>query len=541
VPWRGPDYEGEVPSLGPQIAATWYELFPSPRDESAPFELTEDQFTTLCRWYALDPETGQFVRHRGYSRRAKGTGKSPIEAAKCISELALPVKFDGWSADGEPVARPWGTGGLPAPLVQIAALSEDQTENVATPLSVFLIANDGRLADALHLDPGATRVLHRGMAGAKIEAVTSRAGSREGQPLVYATLDETSLLNAQNGGVRLAAVLHRNAAKMGGRVFECTNGFVPGEGSVAESTEKAAKAGASIFADVIEAPREVRGVKITEEAPDEFLTDALRVAFADSWWVDLERIVKSIRDGDRPWGDAERWWLNWCAKTESAAVDPARWAELADRARTVEPGEYIGMGFDGSISGDATALYGCTRDGFSFELGVWERPLDGEGHPVKRWRVPRREVHAKVAEAFENYRVGRMLVDPPKWLSELEGWMDTYNDDDDDEPVVIALETNQPRRMGPAIDRWCTAIAEGTHTHDGSDALTRHVEAARLGTARVRGDQDDPRTLLALTKGEDGRKIDAAVADVLAFEAAMTMPEEPVEEPLEPFFHVSIH
>jgi hypothetical protein len=40
-----------------------------------------------------------------------------------------------------------------------------------------------------------------------------------------------------------------------------------------------------------------------------------------------------------------------------------------------------------------------------------------------------------------------------------------------------------------------------------------------------------------LTKGEDGGKIDAAVSDVLCFEAAMTMPElEEEPPPPDPFF-----
>jgi hypothetical protein len=41
---------------------------------------------------------------------------------------------------------------------------------------------------------------------------------------------------------------------------------------------------------------------------------------------------------------------------------------------------------------------------------------------------------------------------------------------------------------------------------------------------RITDDADDGRTHYVLVKGEDGKRIDAAVADVLAFQAAMTMP-----------------
>src|SRR5436309_713123 len=103
MPWRGPGYEGELPSLGWEIIETWADVLPSPRDESAPFVLTDEQALLIVEWYAIDPQSGQFVYRRGCSRRSKGVGKSPLEAAKCISELALPVRFDGWNSQGEPV------------------------------------------------------------------------------------------------------------------------------------------------------------------------------------------------------------------------------------------------------------------------------------------------------------------------------------------------------------------------------------------------------------------------------------------------------
>src|SRR6478609_9720403 len=128
MPWE-PREPGERPSLGWALIELWAELFPSPRNERERFVLTDDQAITVARWYEIHPVTGEFVHRRGYSRRSKGVGKSPIQAALCISELALPVMFDGWDAEGRPVARPWGTGRLPVPWVQIASLSLDQNEN----------------------------------------------------------------------------------------------------------------------------------------------------------------------------------------------------------------------------------------------------------------------------------------------------------------------------------------------------------------------------------------------------------------------------
>jgi hypothetical protein len=66
--------------------------------------------------------------------------------------------------------------------------------------------------------------------------VTAESSSREGARLTFAVLDETHLWLRQNGGVRLAATLRRNAAKMDGRTFETTNAPVAGMRSVAEES-----------------------------------------------------------------------------------------------------------------------------------------------------------------------------------------------------------------------------------------------------------------------------------------------------------------
>lgn len=526
MPWRGPAFEGELPSLGWSLIERWSELFPSPRDEKQPFVLTDQQALTVVAWYTVHPVTGKFVYRRGCSRRSKGSGKSPIEAAKCIAELALDVRFDGWDANGEPVGRPWGTGGDPAPWIQIASLSEDQDENTYTPLYYFLTANDGRLADALGIDAGLTRCFLRSRVDAKIEPVTSRAGSREGQPVTYATLDESGLMTVQNGGVKLARTIRRNVGKMDGRSYETTNGFMPGEASVAEGTHKAVEKGnPGIFYDAVEAPTHIGDVEVTEEAPDSVLRAALAEAYGDAWWVDLDRIVADIRDDDMPWEDAERFFFNWNRKGGGKAVEPKHWAELVDVERVVADRERIGLGFDGSISQDATALVACTADGHIFVpvvAGVptiWLRPAKAP----KDWRMPRTVIEDAVAAVFDRYDVGRMLCDPPKWQTEIEHWAELYG-----EETVLFFDTNQPKRMSGACDRFSTALAGAAVSHDGDSLLTSHVVAMVRKKAYVKAEnEDDGRTRYVFTKGDDGRKIDAGVAAVLALEAAMTMPEAP--------------
>lgn len=438
----------------------------------------------------------------------KGWGKSPLLAAWAIGEFAGPALFDGWGANRLPVGKPW-----PTPWVQIAACSEDQTGNTYSAL--YSMLTESR-ADDLGIDLGRTRALLRNRPSCVIEPVTSSAGSREGQPITAAVLDETHLWLTSNGGRRLAAVLRRNAAKGNGRTVESTNAFVPGEGSVAEDTHKAYERGeAGLLYDAVEAPW------VEDLSDKRGLRAALKIARGDSAWVPIERIVAEIQDPATDPADARRFQLNQLVAGDAAAVDPRRWAELG-RVEDVEPGTRIGLGFDGSIRNDATALIGCTADGYLFVAKVWERPLNAGPD----WRIPRLDVEETVEDCFERYDVGRMMCDPPKWHTEIERWAERWNAGKrTEDAVVLEFDTNSSRRMSAACDRFKTAIAERWLSHDESQTLTAHVLAMVRQKVKASAEDDDGRTRYVFTKGDDGRKIDAGIAAVLALEAAMTMPE----------------
>lgn len=507
----------KTPSLGWALL-DWYETYlrvPSGPDYGKPLVLTDEQARFIVRWYAVDSH-GRFLYRRAASRRMKGWGKSPLLAAWAIGEFAAPVCFDGFDAVGRPVGKPWLT-----PWVQIAACSEDQTGN--TYSAVYAMLADSPARDEFGIDLGRTKAFLVDKPGCVIEPVTASAGSREGQPITAAVLDETHLWVRSNGGQRLAAVLRRNAGKANGRTVESTNAFLPGEGSVAEDTHKAWQRGeAGLLYDAVEAP----WVEDLSDKPA--LRKALRVARGDSKWVPVERIVAEIQDPATTSSDARRFYLNQLVKDELQAVDPHRWAELARPGREVGPRERIGLGFDGSINNDATALRGCTADGHRFTIRIWERPMGA----TRDWRVPRLEVEAKVAETFERFDVGRMLCDPAKWHTEIETWADRFNvGRKAEDAVVVVFDTNQTRRMSAACDRYSTALSEGSSTHDGCETTTRHALAMARKKVRVNDPDDDGRSRYVFVK-MDTRKIDAGIADVLALEAAMTMPE--VAAPLVP-------
>lgn len=449
---------------------------------------------------------------------AKGWGKSPLASFISLFEFAGPSRFDGWDADGEPVGAPWGYGEAPPPLVQIAAVSEDQTDNTYGAIYQSLTARKGTVAEQLGIDLGRTRLYLVGRPG-ELHPVTASAGSREGQRVTFSVFDETHLWKRENGGVRLADTIRRNAAKMGGRTFETTNAPSIGEKSVAERSGVAVELGHKGILHYAKRPN-------PEPQPDwtdEQLQDALAYAYGDAHWIDLARLVKEIRDPSTQWEDALRFYFNIRAAGTGRAVDPRRWAELA-KPREVPPKTEIGLGFDGSISQDETWLVGCTRDGYCFRIGRWNRPL-GKAD----WTVPRSEVMAKVEWAFDYYRVGRFLFDPPKWWTEGEAWQAKWGAE-----TVEPLDTNQPRRQAPAVDRLLVAIREGSISHDGDPDLADHVQAGHLKKVHLNAAEDDGRTKYVIVKGEDRRKIDGLMALLLAHEAAMTMPELPA--PAKPRF-----
>jgi hypothetical protein len=505
--WRGPHYEGEYPTLGWQVLE-WGSIFPSPADERAPLILTDEQARLVLQWYRLDPDTGEFRYRRFVLEMAKGWGKSPFAGFLQLAEFAGPVCFDGWDSSGEPVGVPWGTGSRPQPWVQIAAVSEDQTDNTYDALYGLLTANDHHAAKVLRIDDGRTRLYLRDRPG-RLEPVTASAGSREGQRVTSGLLDETHLWNRRNGGRKLARTIRRNAAKMGGRTMETTNAPVLGEKSVAETS-------ATDDVDLGDVLYYARRPTVEPDPnwSDKQLLSALREVYGDARWAPVERFVKEIHDPETPWDDALQFWFNWRTTGAGRAVDPRVWDALA-RPRDVPTGTPIGIGFDGSISRDATVLRGCTRDGYSFLIGHWARPAGATD-----WTVPRKEVHDLLDATFGRYRVIRMLADPPWWRTEIEEWAAKYG-----EKTVLLFDTNQARRIAPAVDRWLTGIREGTHTHDGDPFTADHVKGAHLQKVRLEDDDNDGRTKYRLIRGEDGRSYDAAIADVLAYEAALSGPE----------------
>lgn len=190
MPWK-PSEPGEVPTLGWYVLDWMSELLARPAvDEYEPFSPYREQEDFILRWYEIDPLTGRFVYGRGLLGRPRGWGKSPILGGLCIVEGLADVLFDGWDADGQPVGRPWRT--VRTPMVHVAAVSEDQTNNTWQPM-IEMLHEDAPIHRAYPgIEPFDTVVnLPRG----KIEKRTSSGRTVKGAPTTFAVLDQALALD----------------------------------------------------------------------------------------------------------------------------------------------------------------------------------------------------------------------------------------------------------------------------------------------------------------------------------------------------------
>lgn len=314
--WRGPEFEGEAPTLGVAVGE-WIEahcVIPDQDYAGQPYRLTDEMWDFLLHHYRLRPDATEdgwataFHYRRSQLVRPQKWGKGPFSAAIILAEAVGPVVFAGWDAAGEPVGRRWAT-----PLIQIAAASEDQTGNVYD--SLLPMIELGPLADEIP-DAGLGRINLPG--GGRIEPVSSAARSRLGQRITFAVQDETGTWTKSNGGQMLADTQRRGLAGMKGRSIETTNAWDPSESSVAQNTfESTAK---DIYRDMRQAPAGLSYLNKQERRRIH------RAVYGDSWWIDLDRIdAEAMELIERDPAQAERFYGNRVVQGSGSWLPVDRW------------------------------------------------------------------------------------------------------------------------------------------------------------------------------------------------------------------------
>jgi hypothetical protein len=312
---------------------TWSEttlVQPDGDDAGEPWRWRQSQARYVAWWYAINDE-GAYLWRRGQIVLPKGAGKSPMAAALACVELAGPVRFAGWDDDGQPVMRPH-----PSPDVKLSALSQDQAEDATMGLAISMLDHPGGRLVIPGLDAGLTRVRTR---NGKLSSSTARAPSKEGLRPTAVILDEAHLWVAANGGHRLAETLRRGVAKTGSRSLETTNMWSTGQDSVAQRTSE--------YAEAVRAGT-FRGdgvlvwhpVAVCDDLADPVeLRAALAGLYADSPWIDIDRLAAEVLDAGTHPADARRYYLNQPASADDAWIMADQWHACLDRDKPLADGD----------------------------------------------------------------------------------------------------------------------------------------------------------------------------------------------------------
>lgn len=499
-------------SLGPQIIewsegrtdepGLWHYM------DRVAWRWTAGQKRFLILWYSLD-ESGRFRYRSGVKRGAKGTGKDPMLAAMCNTELLGPVEpYDRDDKTGLWLGRARGF-----PLVQVMSNSEDQSKKV------LRIAN-GMWTQAARehydLDCGETRTIIKGT-GARFEVPTASEQSSEGDPVTFAGINESHHMTSSNGGDENADVIRRNVGKspasVQARAVEFTNAHRQGLGSVAEESFLAWQAQMApgyknkrdILYDTIEAPP---GTDILTEAGR---VAGLTAAYMDAPWNDIIRKSDEMADRRTSVADSIRFYLNGLGSEEDSWVEPSAFDDLAASGTVVEDNEQIALFLDCSKSEDATGMVACRlSDMYVFlpgETSVWQKPKGWDTKTRGQWLVPRNEVDAQVRATFDRYDVVWFGVDPSPakddsseslyWMNAIDDWHREFKDrvsvwaapGAGGNSVLFDMRLSQSggvKRMqkftmvSEMLARWIDEEGQdGTFRHDGSSPLRTHVHNAR--------------------------------------------------------------
>ena len=380
--------------------------------------------------------------------------------------------------------------GQPAPFVPLVATTEEQARRLLA-IVVRFVKRHERLAERARVY--SDRLVFPCWEDSTVIALPAEPSALLGLDFSFAVLDEIGAMHAETWEAVLTAQGKRPGATVLG-----IGSRVPGGGELLDDLLAAAEHEPSWALWHWAAPAECE------------LYDEAAWATANPTYGDL--VTRETLSGlarTTPEHVFRAFRLNQAVEAAGVWLPAGAWDGCVDVERVVADGDAVVLGMDGSYSGDSTALVGCTigPDPHLFTLAVWSNPGD------TAWRVPRVEVDATVAAAFDRFDVRCLACDPFGWRSEIEAWERTYGDQ-----VVIEWPSNALARIGPACDRFYAAVMERTLSHDGDSTLARHVancatKVTTYGDVIVKDRRGSP------------RKIDAAVAAVIAFErSAHTQP-----------------
>ena len=200
--------------------------------------------------------------------------------------------------------------------------------------------------------------------------------------------------------------------------------------------------------------------------------------------------------------------LNQWVSSSMAWLPNGAWEQLSDDFEWNPDDEYC-LGFDGSYSGDSTAIVAVTipKDDELPKVklvATWEKNF---GVDDESWRVPIAEVEATLLDWVKRFPLVREVAcDPFRWARTMEALQEQG-------VPIVEYNTGFLKHMIPATQKVFDAVVEKKLIHDGNPALARHLNNCVL-KSDARG--------VRVTKESAGskRKIDNAIAFIIAFDRA---------------------
>jgi phage terminase large subunit-like protein len=209
-----------------------------------------------------------------------------------------------------------------------------------------------------------------------------------------------------------------------------------------------------------------------------------------------------------------RYRLNQWTGSVEAWLQYGAWDKLGPPLHEITPledGEEIVLAFDGSFSGDSTAIMACTVNRpipYLQKMALWEKrdEIDDD-----TWRVDIAAVEAEIVRLCKIYAVREVACDPYRWQRSMQVLQELGI------PIVEYLTTS-PARMVRASTIFSDYVRDEMLEHDGDRDVARHI-----GNAKLKTDYKGPRIVKEYSSSV--RHIDLAIAAVVALDRALE-PEE---------------
>lgn len=504
--------------------------------EGEPFRLAGHMLRALFRWFEYSPpRRGRpivYSHRKGVIGWPKGSAKTEFEQALALEQLEGPSIVVG------------------TPVVTVASVDGDMANELVYRASMMIPPEDSPqtsdLRERLRYVAGERhKIVHqRGYGRGRILATSQALGKNDGKLTSLLLADELHEWDYHSdAGAKRHGILERATNKRRGsrQLNVSTAGW-----SIASLLGAMYAYGCQVASGEVVDP-----TFLFEwwEASDHWdlddpaqleaaIREANPMAAEVDWLVD--QLARSYREHKLRGkvGEFLRYHLNrWVEAQDGAAwLDDIRlWDARAVTDGVLVPGPGgsmvappppddvdVVLGFDGSETGDSTALVGATvePEPYIWVVDCWERP---ERDPEGGWRVPVTEVEDRiVAECTRRGRhVVEVAADVAYWRGSLERLREQHG-----VPVVEFPQSND--RLGPACERAYEAITRGQMTHDGDPRLRRHI-------ANARRRETEHGVRISKKHVMSRRWIDLAIAAVMAHARAAQLAHINTEESNEPW------